>query len=88
MSDDKMTLLEYFDHSLRELYSLEEMLESFGQYQMADVLRSVVEMAYNKLADVNAVVERDLGQVAVQTSEHGEPVGASLTGKPINESIH
>jgi hypothetical protein len=83
-----MTLREYFDHALRELYSLEELLESHGQYQMADVLRSVIEMSYSKLANVEAMVVRDVGQIEVQLDEYGEARQCSLTMKPDSESLH
>ena len=83
-----MTLQEYFDHALQELYSLEDMLATFGQHQMADVLKSVTEMAYGKLAALDGVMERDLGQVRVQTSEYGDPTRVAVVSKPENESIH
>ena len=85
---DVLTLVEYFDSALQEIYSLEEMLQTFGQRQMADVLRSVVEMAYGKLGHVDSVIERDLGQIQIQVNEYGEPNGAFLNSKPSNESIH
>ncbi|THB68052.1 MAG: hypothetical protein D6E12_07270 [Desulfovibrio sp.] len=87
MDKDVHNLLEYFDGALQEIYSLEEMLQSFGQKQMADVLRSVVEMAYGKLSHLNTVLERDVGRVQIQTNEFGEPTGAFLSAKPSNESI-
>ncbi len=86
-SSNSMNLYEFFDHALRELYSLEEMFESFGQQQTADVLRSVVEMAYAKLSDLGAIVERDLGQLEIHMNEYGEPQHASLAGKPMEESL-
>lgn len=85
--NDSMNLYEFFDHALRELYSLEEMFESFGQQQTADVLRSVVEMAYAKLSDLGGIVERDLGQIHVHLNEHGEPQQAELVMKPSEESL-
>jgi len=87
-SIDSMNLYEFFDHALRELYSLEEMFESFGQQQTADVLRSVVEMAYAKLSDVGAIIERDLGQIQVHLNDYGEPQQAELVMKPSEESLH
>lgn len=84
---DSMTLYEFFDHALRELYSLEEMFESFGQQQTADVLRSVVEMAYAKLADVGAVIERDLGRIQLHVNDFGEPQQIELVMKPSEESL-
>jgi hypothetical protein len=83
-----MTLPEYFDFAFQELYSLEDMLASFGQAQLADVLKSVVEMAYGKLGSLDYVMERDVGDVQVQISENGEPERIILAGKPKNESIH
>lgn len=85
---DVLTLLEFFDSALQEIYSLEEMLSSFGQRQVADVLRSVVEMAYGKLSHVESIIERDLGQIQIQVNEYGEPGNAFITTKPSNESIH
>lgn len=87
-NNDSMTLYEFFDHALREIYSLEEMFESFGQQQTADVLRSVVEMAYAKLSDVGAVIERDLGRIQLHLNEFGEPQQAELAMKPSEESLH
>lgn len=84
---ENKTLLDYFDFSLMELYSLEEMLESFGQHQMADVLRSVVEMAYGKLNAIEELIQRDLGQVQVSVNERGEAIKVFLAAKPQNESI-
>jgi len=88
MSQDKLTLYDFFDHAFRELYSLEEMFESFGQNQTADVLRSVVEMVFAKLNDMGAVLERDIGQVVVHVNEFGEPSSAELAMKPAEESFH
>lgn len=88
MTQDKISLYDFFDHAFRELYSLEEMFESFGQNQTADVLRSVVEMVFAKLNDMGAIVERDIGQVMVQVNEFGEPSGAELAVKPAEESFH
>jgi len=88
MTQDKVTMYDFFDHAFRELYSLEEMLESFGQHQSADVLRSVVEMVFAKLNDMGAIVERDVGQVLIQLNEFGEPNGAELFMKPTEESFH
>ena len=87
MDKDHVTLLEYFDHALRELYSMEEMLDAFGQHQTADVLRSVVEMAFAKLSDAGCVIERDIGQILVHLNEHGEPLCANLAAKPLDESL-
>ena len=85
--DESRSLLDYFDHSFQELYSLEEMLSSFGQHQMADVLRSVVEMAYGKLSALDVVLERDIGRVDIQLDEHGQPGRASLSMKPQGGSM-
>ncbi len=88
MDRNSMNLYEFFDHALRELYSLEELLESFGQNQTADVLRSVVEMAYAKLSDVGSIIERDVGQIQVRLNEYGEPQFAEIAAKPAEESLH
>ncbi len=88
MERDSMNLYEFFDHALRELYSLEELFESFGQNQTADVLRSVVEMAYAKLSDIGAVIERDIGQIQVRMNDAGEPLHAEIAVKPAEESLH
>jgi len=88
MRRDVLNLREYFDHALRELYSLEELLESHGQYQMADVLRSVIEMSYSKLSGVDAIMSRDVGQIEIQLDEFGEAQKCSLVMKPDNESLH
>ena len=80
-------LLEYFDYSFQELYSLEEMLEAFGQQQVADVLRSVVEMAYGKLAALDALLEQQIGRIEVQLDESGQPQQTRLTAKPSGESV-
>lgn len=87
MNKDTMNLQEYFDHALREIYSFEEMLVSFGQHQTADVLRSVVEMAFAKLSDAGWIIERDIGQIIVELSETGEPNSAMLCAKPSDESL-
>ncbi len=87
MSDDTLSLQEYFDHALREIYSLEEMLASFGQQQTADVLHSVVEMAFAKLSDAGWIIERDIGQIVVRLNENGEPSNAILSAKPSEESL-
>ena len=88
MTDDALSLREYFDHALRELYSLEEMLESFGQQQMADVLKSVVEMAYAKLCDAADVLERDVGNLEIRCNEYGEPDKAEITAVSNSRSMH
>ncbi len=89
ISSDKLTLQEFFDHAFRELYSLEEMLESFGQQQTADVLRSVVEMVFAKLNDAGAILERDIGQLSILINEFGEPSAAEITMKStVVESFH
>ena len=80
-------LLEYFDYSFQELYSLEEMMEAFGQQQVADVLRSVVEMAYGKLAALDALLEQQIGRIEVQLDESGQPQQVRLIAKPSGESV-
>ncbi len=87
MSNDTLSLQEYFDHALREIYSFEELLQSFGQHQTADVLRSVVEMAFAKLSDAGWIIERDIGQIVVELNEHGEPYTAILSAKPSEGSL-
>ena len=84
---ESKTLLEYYDYALMEIYSLEEMLDSFGQHQMADVLRSVVEMAYGKLNALEEVIQRDLGHIQGNINERGEALKAFLAAKPKMESI-
>ncbi len=85
--DNSMNLYEYFDHALREIYSLETMLESCGQQETADVLRSVAEMAYAKLSDLGAVLEHDIGQLNILCNEYGEPRQVDLSIKPTEESL-
>lgn len=87
MNNDTLSLQEYFDHALREIYSFEELLDSFGQHQTADVLRSVVEMAFAKLSDASWIIERDVGQIMLQLNEQGEPNTALLSAKPSEESL-
>ncbi len=87
MSDDTLSLQEFFDHALREIYSFEELLESYGQHQTADVLRSVVEMAFAKLSDASWIIERDIGQIMVELNERGEPSNAILSAKPSEGSL-
>lgn len=87
MNNDTLSLQEYFDHALREIYSFEDMLVSFGQQQTADVLRSVVEMAFAKLADAGLIIERDIGRIMVRINENGEPHCAILSTKPNEESL-
>lgn len=84
---ETQTLLDAFDHALRELYSLEDTLADFGQQNLADVLRSVVEMCYGKLHALDGVIGRDVGPVQVELNEFGEAVKAHLMGKPTNQSI-
>ena len=88
MTDDRQELMEYFEHALRELFSLEELLAGYGQHQMADVLHSVVEMAYGKLYDLGVVLDRDIGGIEIQFDEFGKPLKAVLSAKPKNESLH
>ncbi len=84
---ESKNLLDYYDYALMEIYSLEEMLDSFGQHQMADVLRSVVEMAYGKLHALEEIIQRDLGHIQVSLNDRGEAVKAFLAAKPQKESI-
>lgn len=72
---------DYIEYSLRELYSLEELLESYGQHQMVDVLHSVVEMTYSKLHALDEAVSRDLGPLEVQMNETGELVKVKLASQ-------
>lgn len=88
MAQKRLTLQEYFDYALREVYSFEDMLASFGQQQTADVLHSVVEMAFAKLCDAGVVMERDLGSISVLVNEFGEPSSVELVAKPRDESLH
>ena len=81
------SLQDYFDYALQEIYSLEEMMEVFGQQQVADVLRSVIEMAYGKLETLDEIIELNIGRIEVEFDEAGQPVRARLTAKPSGESV-